>query len=357
MKLAAITTDNGANVKCAVMLLEWDHVRCFSHTLQLAVDKVLHQPDVSKALAWCRHLVSHFNQSSKSSYILKEKQADLKYKELALIQSVATRWNSSYYMVERIISQQQPLCVALLELRKGDLMPSDDEIKTLESFLEVMKPLVMMTEAIGGVTITSVRPLIYNLFTVYLMPDEGENRVKRSMRTVMRDKLSDCYGTDDDLALLNKATALDPQFKNAPFVSTDGLVEEMAAVIEENSPPSDIESTSPDPKRPKSMLMKLIGDVIPTPLQQVDDPIDKAKQELQRYLVDLINVDDDLDPLTWWAGNINRYPTLAILARKYLSVCATSRAFSLAGHIVNERRASLLPETVNMLSFLSDNLP
>ena len=84
-------------------------------------------------------------------------------------------------------------------------------------------------------------------------------------------------------------------------------------------------------------------------------------QELQRYLVDLINVDDDLDPLTWWAGNINRYPTLAILARKYLSVCATSvpseRAFSLAGHIVNERRASLLPETVNMLSFLSDNLP
>ena len=27
MKLAAITTDNGANVKRAVMLLEWDHVR------------------------------------------------------------------------------------------------------------------------------------------------------------------------------------------------------------------------------------------------------------------------------------------------------------------------------------------
>ena len=250
-------------------------------------------------------------------------------------------------MVERIFSQQQPLCVALLELRKGDLMPSDEEIKTLESFLKVMKPLVMMTEAIGGqkwVTITSVRPLIYNLFTVYLMPDKGENRVKRSMKTVMRDKLSDCYGIDDDLALLNKATALDPQFKNVPFVSTDGLVEEVAAVIEENSPPSDIES--PDPKCPKSMLMKLIGDVIPTPLQQVDDPIDKAKQELQRYLIDLINVDDDLDPLTWWAGNINRCPTLAILARKYLSVCATSRAFSLAGHIVNERRASLLPETV-----------
>lgn len=41
------------------------------------------------------------------------------------------------------------------------------------------------------------------------MPNEGEHRVKRSMKTAMRDKLSDYYGTDDDLALLNKATALD----------------------------------------------------------------------------------------------------------------------------------------------------
>lgn len=41
-------------------------------------------------------------------------------------------------------------------------MPYDAEIKTLEDFLEVMKPLVEMTKAIGGqkwITITSVRPL------------------------------------------------------------------------------------------------------------------------------------------------------------------------------------------------------
>ena len=45
-------------------------------------------------------------------------------------------------MAERILSQQQPLCAALLELRKGDLMPSDGEFTTLESFVKVMRPIV-----------------------------------------------------------------------------------------------------------------------------------------------------------------------------------------------------------------------
>ena len=28
-------------------------------------------------------------------------------------------------MIDRILEQQQPLCAALLELKKGDLMPTD----------------------------------------------------------------------------------------------------------------------------------------------------------------------------------------------------------------------------------------
>ena len=83
-----------------------------------------------------------------------------------LIQEVTTRWNSTYYMVERIVEQQQPLCAALLELRKGDLMPSDREFTIMEAYLSVMKPLVEITEALGAekwVTISTIRPLIYKL--------------------------------------------------------------------------------------------------------------------------------------------------------------------------------------------------
>ena len=66
-----------------------------------------------------------------------------------------------------------------------------------------------------------------------------------------------------------------------------------------------------------------------------------------------------VNPLIWWRDNEKYFPRLSQLARKYLCVPAISvpseRAFSVAGHVVNERRSSLLPE-INMLVFLSCNL-
>ena len=67
-------------------------------------------------------------------------------------------------MVERILAQQQPICATLLEVRKGDLMPSDDEFATMESFVKTMKPLVKITEVMGAekwITISAVRPLLH----------------------------------------------------------------------------------------------------------------------------------------------------------------------------------------------------
>jgi len=145
---SAVTTDNCSNIVCATQILDCIRMPCFSHILQLVVEEVVKIPVVSKAFA--RRLVSHFNHSAKSSYMLKQKQARLQHKQLALVQDVVTRWNSTYYMAERILSQQQPLCAALLELCKGDLMPSDTEFTMLELFTKVMQPLVRITETVGA---------------------------------------------------------------------------------------------------------------------------------------------------------------------------------------------------------------
>ena len=123
---------------------------CFSHTLQLSVEVVLKLSEVSCALARCRHFVAHFSHSVKSSYLLKQKQIDLQHKSPTILQDVSTHWNVAYYMAKCLLSQQQPLCVTLLELYKGDMMPSDMEFTTLELFVKVMKPLVDITEAFGA---------------------------------------------------------------------------------------------------------------------------------------------------------------------------------------------------------------
>ena len=168
--LSAATTDNDWNIAMAMEILGWPHMPCFSHTLQLAVEDAMKLPEVSKALARCRRLVSHFNHSSKSTYLLRQK---LHHKQLSLVQDVPTRWNSAYYMVERILAQQQPLCATLLELRKGDRMPSESKFSTMETSVAVIKSLVEITEAIGAqkwVTISAIRPLIHKLLNIEFQP-------------------------------------------------------------------------------------------------------------------------------------------------------------------------------------------
>ena len=170
-KVAAISTDNGMNITAADRNLGWTHLPCFSHILQLSVEKVLKLPRVVKAIARCKRIVTHFNHSSKSSHLLKEKQSNHGHKQHSLIQDVITRWNSAHYMIKRMLEQQQPLCATLLELHKGDLWPTDTELKTLEGFVMVMEPLVEITEAIGAdkwVTISTLRPILHKLLETHL---------------------------------------------------------------------------------------------------------------------------------------------------------------------------------------------
>ncbi len=211
--LSAITTDNGSNIVLATSILEWPRLACFSHTLQLAATRL---PQLSCALGRCRRLVGHFNHSYKSCYILKKKQVDLQHKNLSLIQDVQTRWNSTYFMAERIINQQQPLCATLLELRKGELMPTDDEFTALESYCKVMKPLVDITEAIGAekwVTISAVRPLVYKLLNTYFTSSPGDSLLETAMKTAMKENFSERY-TGSALLMLSIASFLDPRFRS-----------------------------------------------------------------------------------------------------------------------------------------------
>lgn len=67
------------------------------------------------------------------------------------------------------------------------------------------------------------------------------------------------------------------------------------------------------------------------------------------------------NPLKWWKNQGSRlYPALARVAKKYLSIPATQarseRLFSTAGNVVSSRRELLLPEHVEQLVFLHENL-
>lgn len=66
-----------------------------------------------------------------------------------------------------------------------------------------------------------------------------------------------------------------------------------------------------------------------------------------------------VDLLFWWSRNEVKFPRIAIVARHFLSVQASSaaseREFSTAGITMDVKRSSLKPEKLEMLSMIRSN--
>ena len=65
-----ITTDNAANISKAVQESDFSHVRCFAHTLNLAVQKGLKVNGINTQLSKIRQIARYFHKSNKGKYAL-----------------------------------------------------------------------------------------------------------------------------------------------------------------------------------------------------------------------------------------------------------------------------------------------
>lgn len=106
-KVHAVITGNGANMVAVVRKAGWAHYPCFAHTLNLAVkDSIKALPDLLGIQQKCSAVVAFSHHSTRAAVRLKEIQKQLKLPEHKLIQSVETRWNSVFYMFERLLEQK-----------------------------------------------------------------------------------------------------------------------------------------------------------------------------------------------------------------------------------------------------------
>ena len=173
-------------------------------------------------------------------------------------------------MVNRILEQQQPICATLIEIRKPELMPTDTEISTMEDFVDVMKPIVEITEKIGGerqVTVSAIRPLMHKLLTKYLNVTAEDSHVKKEIKKAVKTDLENCYQDPHVEELLNKACFLDPRFKSLSFLPEQErrfirlLVEEEAAELRqaasENTTESSATESGPLRKKSKKLYWKI----------------------------------------------------------------------------------------------------
>ncbi|KAF0707464.1 zinc finger BED domain-containing protein 1-like, partial [Aphis craccivora] len=101
---------------------------------------------------------------------------------------------------------------------------------------------------------------------------------------------------------------------------------------------------------------KICGDQVP--LKFCNLPARKCAEHTNVYYSEP-QLRYDFDPFEWLKSHEKKYPLIAELAKKYLSIPATSvsseRCFSTAGNVVTSKRNCLAPENVNMLVFLYQN--
>ena len=88
-------------------------------------------------------------------------------------------------------------------------------------------------------------------------------------------------------------------------------------------------------------------------------PRDRLSAEFEQYTKYPV-IDCDEDPLKWWQRHELELPLLSQLAKRYLSIQASSspseRLFSKAWFVSTPARAQLKPEKLDMLAFLAENL-
>ncbi|XP_075085617.1 zinc finger BED domain-containing protein DAYSLEEPER-like isoform X1 [Nicotiana tabacum] len=86
-------------------------------------------------------------------------------------------------------------------------------------------------------------------------------------------------------------------------------------------------------------------------LQEQDN--EGSKTNLERYLIDDLELAKDFNILSWWKDASKRYPIVSRIARDVLAIhvstVASESAFSTSGRILDSYRSSLSPKTVEAL--------
>ncbi|KAK2557045.1 E3 SUMO-protein ligase ZBED1 [Acropora cervicornis] len=347
-----------------------------------------------------RRVVGYFHRSAVATSILREKQKLLQLPEHKLVIDVSTRWNSAVDMISRYLEQQPAIYAAptSTELRKRgkDISAlSERELTYAEELVAVLTLLKIATTALcekSVPTLSMILPLQHQLLNCIMKARDDDSALIKQVKKEVVNDFSTRYQdtcTKKDLTTLDahheltvqavfslssvkskaavkvdtsevaqsEATVELPALPNFPNESHDDLHTVPSPAKKMRQETKESESVMNKPTRPTAMS-SLFGDIYMTSVQQPKSEQDICEAEVSQYKKEL-SINATENPLTWWRQNNERYPSLAILAKKYLCIPATSvpseRVFSTAGDIVTAQRSQLKSEHVDRLIFLKKN--
>ena len=402
-KVGAVVHDNASNMLLAAKLLressKWDHQNCVGHTLQLSIEAGLAVTAISHLLAKARKLVGHFSHSTLATTQLHRVQERNKRLQRSLVRDVATRWNSSYLMLDRLVAEKASVSTVL----EDETFTSARDCSSLkltgtqwdlaEELAKALKPLHAATTALSleqNSSISTVMPIISGILQHMEKSDSDSHAVccfKRQVTADLQARFpSTGKGMDCSVNVTWLAAAIDPRFKELKFLKEKMRGYVWTAIEDRVKAISQKKATEKKASEPCASLEAALPQLAPTSVDAIEPPPAKVAKpashdmdvmafllgetaasnmqtqaslsEVERFRAEP-PVAISTNILQWWRVNKDCFPSLARVARQLLSTPATStpseRLFSTAGIACNRKRASLMPENLNMVVFLNKN--
>ncbi|XP_076811671.1 E3 SUMO-protein ligase ZBED1-like [Clavelina lepadiformis] len=358
-QIFAVVSDNGSNMVRACEILNerhnWTHVRCSAHSLQLCIKDACSLPAIKSALAAARHLVQYFKQSHKAAEALRllqrqQQQGETESGALELVLDVATRWNSTFQMIQRLCHLQWMVRQILSDTtvtsrsKASHLEIRDHHWFLLQGLVEELLPLKVASDFIEGdqyVTTAAIVPLIKGLLSNYSSSSSGSSTSSASVHiSAFRQKIKSAIECRFDFKP-HYATRVCLHLKSKMISQSKSDTDTTAAIIAPPHNPIPVGHSS------VSMMENLfnLGMEEATKGDADDEGADidtMANNEVSAYLKENSNNTDVLD-----------------ICLKYLSLPASSaaseRCFSSAGLTATVLRSRLTGSHLEALNILHCN--
>lgn len=370
-KVLIFISDNAANIKKAIKEeLRQKHFGCYAHTINLIAQNSIKQ--ASEILNKVKTVVAYFRRSSAAMGKFFDQQRLLKIEPTKrLVQDVVTRWNSTFYMVERFVELEEPIRTTMALIEHDLPIISVEEWQFMKELVEILRPLEDVTKVMSGqnyVTASSVIILTDGLLDIYReLQNKDYSIISKAVIVAIMDGITSRLGNLESSNSLLITTFLDPRFKNIAF-SNDSITERtkklITSLITGNiknktslSDQAQQESVQVENKATETSIWRSFDKKISV-LKPQGSAQSRAIIEFQRYLEEP-PISRNEDPLKWWKNNSYNFPHLSAVVKQKFMVVATSvpceRLFSKSSIVLSDRRNSLRSTKVKKILFLNCN--
>ncbi|XP_029427881.1 zinc finger BED domain-containing protein 1-like isoform X2 [Rhinatrema bivittatum] len=365
----------------------WSSLCCTAHLLHLCISDALQVEPVQEALAAARDIISYFQQDAKATCSLNTKLEAMNKTKLKLMLDISSHWITTLEMCESLLDLKWAIMSVLEEHTKGTVViqnMADHQWKLLQDLLPVMRTIKIATSFLReeqNASTSSLMPCMHGIMTAIEHQSQETSSIIKAVVSNIRSEINQHWDLSDEEKLLESpavvASFLDPRFKEVRFLSPaarsllHNKVKNILSQLFNPQPLTTSQSWLPSEckveageassqvlndrgtcEHPQNIYDILLG-------KDPTENMPEIHQQLENYIVEPL-CKRSTNPLCWWRNNENRFPAVAKLARQYLAIPATAvapeRAFAAANTWLEHRRAVLMPEHLDQILFLNQNL-